>query len=149
SLPIDSIWPLARARPGSRTDGIRLAVVRVRRRFWRSTPAKPSPAQSLLYLRARADDRHGAVDGERVDGGAGQVLVLDGGCDVGRGDDVVELGAGAGAEDDGSLVAPVRRVVVRHAGGAVGYGCQGQEGVGPQVACSRRVQRRPETGVEE
>jgi hypothetical protein len=60
-------------------------------------------------LRIHTDDRHRPVDGECVDRGAGQVLILHGGCDLGRGDEVLHLGSCVGAEDDGAVIAAVRR----------------------------------------
>ena len=109
----------------------------------------PQHGISLLCLRSHADNGHGAVDAERVDGGAGQVLVLHDRCDLGRGDEVLYLGSCVRAEYDGAVIAPVRRVGVGDAKGGVGHDHQGQQGVGPKVASSRGMQRRPEPGMNE
>ena len=77
------------------------------------------------------------------------MLVLHGCFDLGRGDEVLHLGSCVGAEDDGAVIAPVRRISVGYAKGGVRHGRQGQKGVGSQVACSRGMQRRPEPGVDE
>src|SRR6185503_20756804 len=93
--------------------------------------------RSIDVPRVRSDNGHGPVDAERVDGRAEQVLIVHGGCDFRRGNQVLHLGSCVGAEDDGAVIAPVRRVVVGYAKGGVRHGRQGQKGVGSQVACSR------------
>ena len=67
------------------------------------------------------------------------MLILDGGFDLGRRDNIFDLGSGAGAEDDTGVIAPVRRIVMGYTEGRVRHWRQGQEGVGPQIMCTAGV----------
>lgn len=84
----------------------------------------------------RTNNRHGAIDGERVDGGAGRVLVLDDARDLGRGDHTIDVATGADAEHDGAVMAPMRWVFMAYAERRVSRRRHGQEGIGPQVSRS-------------